>query len=180
MRAAGEAMGLSEAGVRAMEAAGELGGGMVAGAAGVRGAGAAQIAARRSTAQGFYKELGWPQARIDAHMKGIDFSKPVRVVDLDPAADYGQWQVPGGSKGNYFAPSTESPGRLGISSVGHDPASGAVSKTQTIYRLSEPTRALESRAAAIEDSWSNPYATGITQGGGTQYFVHNPSVFVPK
>ncbi len=137
----------------------------------------ALVAARRATAQAFYEKQGWPQARIDSHLKGIDFNKPVRVTTIPANKTLGQWQVPGGPKGNYFAPLEETPSRLGISPVGHDPAIGAVSKVQTQYVNPAPVQALSSRAASIEDSWSNPYSTAETQGGGQQYFVPDPGSF---
>lgn len=183
-RALGEALGLSEAGTSALETAGGFLGGMVGGAAGVRGGQAASaryqaavVASRRATAQSFYAEQNWPQARIDSHLKGIDFSKPVRVGSIPANSTMGQWQVPNGPKGNYFAPVSETPGRLGISPVGHDPAVGAVSKVQTTYTNPGPVRALQSHAANIDDNWSSPYATAVTPGGGTQYFVPDPGSF---
>ncbi len=152
------------------------------GAAEGAGAGATDettIAARRATAQDFYAKQVWPQSRIDQHMNGIDFNQPVNVTTIDSNTTMSQWQTPGGPKGNYFSPPSETPGRLGISTVGYDPASGAVSKVQRNYTSGSPTQALQSTAAPIPDDWSNPYSIAQTPGGGTQYFVPDPSAFKP-
>ena len=137
----------------------------------------ATIAARRATAQNFYARQGWPQAKIDSHMRGIDFNQPVEVVPLDSGTTVGQWQTPGGAKGNYFSSSDETPSRLGISTVGHDPNIGAISKVQTMYVSDAQTQALKTTAAPMRDDWSNPYSVAQTSGGGTQFFVPDNSVF---
>ena len=99
---------------------------------------------------------------------------------LPEGTQLSQWQVPGGPQGNYFAPAEATPGQLGISPVGYDPQVGAVSKVQADYVSTEPTQALSSQAAPVNDTWSNPYATAITPGGGQQYFVPNNGAFIPK
>ena len=158
-------------------ALGGLGGGVVAGRTGLSDVAAAN--ANRATAQDFYAAQGWPQERIDSHMAGIDLAKPVTSTTLPTGTQLSQWQVPGGPQGNYFAPPATQPGELGISPVGYDPALGAVSKVQTNYVSTEPTQALSSTAAPVNDTWSNPYSTAETSGGGQQYFVPSKSSFVP-
>ncbi len=183
--AVGGAVGQQLGGARG-EAWGEAVGGVAGGAGGglagdeLAGASGAKYAANQNVAQDFYSQQGWPQSRIDSHMAGIDFNQPVSVVNMPAGSQMSQWQTPGGPQGNYFAPSSETPGSLGISSVGYDPATGAVSKTQTNYVSTEPTQALSSTAAPVEDTWSNPYSTAQTPGGGQQYFVPNKGAFVPS
>ena len=140
---------------------------------------AATIATRRATAQDFYAKQNWPQSRIDAHMKGIDFNQPVEVVPIEAGTSMSQWQTPGGSKGDYFASDAETPGSLGISTVGYDPNVGAVSKVRSSYTSDAPTSALKTTAAPMNDNWSNPYAIAQTNGGGTQYFIPTSDVFQP-
>lgn len=160
---------------------GGFAGGAVGGGAGMKGGRAYDISASRATAQAFYAKQGWPQGRIDAHLQGINFGRPVKVVNIPKDTPMSQWQVPGGSKGNYFSSSSETPGRLGISSVGNDPTVGAVSKVRTDFISTRSTPALRSTAAAVEDTWSaSPYATAETPGGGTQYFVPDQGAFVPR
>ncbi len=174
-RAIGDALGLSESTIRSAEVVGGFVGGMLGGSRAIQ-----QIRSQRlALAQDFYAQQGWPQARIDSHLKGIDFSRPVAVVDIPEHTPLGQWQVPGGPKGNYFAPLQETPGKLGISSVGHDPTRGAVSKAQTTYISNSRVPALRSHAASILDDWSSPYAAAQTKGGGTQFFVPDPGKFSP-
>ena len=60
-------------------------------------------ASRKWTATEFYKETGWSPSKIDDHLRGIDFKKPVNVVELSGGTDLIQYQVPGGPTGNYFA-----------------------------------------------------------------------------
>jgi len=138
------------------------------------------ILARKQTARDFYRKQGWPEGRIDDHMAGIDFTKPIEVVTLKKDIILSQWQSPGAPKGNYFAPKGETPTKLGISPVGHNRATGnAESKIEKFYKLDENTEALSSKAASIEDDWSSSYATAITEGGGQQYFVPDVDKFIP-
>ena len=187
-RALGTAMGMSETGIRSMEAGGQFLGGMVAGAAGTRGGIAADarylggsspatIAARQSIAQDFYAKQGWPQGRIDGHLQGIDFTKPVRTTTIPEGTQLSQWQTPGRSLGNYFAPASETPTRLGIAPDAQVPGVGVVPKQQVSYQASGPVSALRSTAAPVEDTWSVPGTPIQTTGGGRQYFVPDPSKF---
>ena len=120
------------------------------------------IAKRKKTAYDFYAKQGWPKGKIVDHMKGIDFTKPVEVVKLKDGSIMGQWQSPGAPKGNYFAPIKETPSRLGISSVGHNRATGnAESKLKKLYKLDGDMDVLSSKAAAIVDDWSSHYGLSL-------------------
>ena len=189
--ALGKAMGLSETGVRSLEVGGQFLGGLVGGGVGTRGGtwtdarylpgrSPRTIAARQALARNYYEAQGWPPARIDQHVSGIDFSRPVRPVTLPANSELSQWQTPGGRQGNYFAPANESPDRLGISPNAADASGNVISRTQTQYLSSEQTGALRSTAAPVNDTWSIPGQTVPTSGGGTQYFVPDPSVFRGK
>ena len=164
---------------------GEVGLGLAGGAAGgltgdaLAGTTGLKYGANQNVAQSFYAEQGWPQSRIDSHMSGIDFNQPVSVVTLPQDSQLSQWQVPGGSQGNYFAPASETPDRLGISPMGSDPAGNVVPKGQIDYTSTEPTRALSSQAASVNDTWSTPGTPYQTSGGGQQYFVPNKGAFTP-
>ncbi|WP_442678084.1 polymorphic toxin type 46 domain-containing protein [Sphingomonas sp. ASY06-1R] len=177
--AAAGAMGYGATGQAVAGVLGSFAGGAIGGGLGFKGGQMRDVAVNRTTAQNYYAEQGWPQARIDSHLKGIDFTRPVKVVDLPAGTEMSQWQVPGGPKGNYFSGAQTKPAELGISPVGHDPAIGAVSKVQTDYVSTRPTSALRSTAAAVDDTWSSPYATAQTPGGGRQFFVPDQAAFSP-
>lgn len=177
---AAAAMGYGATGQAVAGVIGGFAGGALGGGLGFKGGQAYDIAGNRATAQALYAKQGWPQGRIDSHLQGIDFSRPVKVVDLPDQTKLSQWQVPGGPQGNYFAGAETTPSELGISPVGHDPNLGAVSKIQTDYISTRSTPALRSTAASVDDTWSSPYATAQTPGGGTQYFVPDQGAFVPR
>uniref|UniRef100_UPI002597D43C polymorphic toxin type 46 domain-containing protein n=1 Tax=uncultured Zobellia sp. TaxID=255433 RepID=UPI002597D43C len=128
----------------------------------------------------YYKKLGWPKGRIRSHLDGIDFSKPVKLVELPKGKSVSQFQAPGGKKGNYFAEPNAKATELGINpnaEVGGD----VVEKTKTIYETTTKTNVLESSAkSGIIDTWSVKSSPFETTGGGTQYFTDNSDVFVPK
>ncbi len=140
----------------------------------------ALIAGRKKIARDFYRKQGWSDSKIDDHMAGIDFNKPVEIVTLKKGEILGQWQSPGAPKGNYFAPANETPSKLGIGTVGFNRSTGnAESKLQKIYQLDDDLEVLSSKAKAILDDWSNPYAVAQTTGGGQQYFVPDIAKFIP-
>ena len=125
------------------------------------------IAQRRQTAKDFYKRMGWSDEKIDSHMQGIDFSKPVDVVTLTPEDSLVQYQVPGRPTGNYFAPEGTSPESIGV-----DPT-GRVAQT---FSPTQNVEVLQSTAADTSGNLSLP-ANARGAGGGTQYFATDPSLF---
>lgn len=137
--AAAAAMGFGATGQAIAGVAGSFAGGALGGGLGYKGGQGYDIAANRATAQAFYEGQKWPQGRIDAHIKGIDLARPVKVLDLPAGKALSQWRVPEGPKGNYFSSVDTIPSELGISPVGHDPNVGAVSKVRTDYVSNEPT-----------------------------------------
>ncbi len=125
----------------------------------------------RNTANDFYKSAGWQQERIDQHLSGIDFSKPVNVEIIPKGTQVVQYQVPGKPVGNYFAPPGTNATELGINPAGRQPIT---------YVAGENVQVLRSTASPAVDTWSTPGQPFQTQGGGTQYFVPDPSDFTPK
>ena len=122
---------------------------------------------RRQTAQSFYNKTGWPKEKVDAHLAGIDFNKPVEVVTLPKGTDVVQYQIPGNPTGNYFAPPGTAPEALGINPTGR------VAKT---YTTTTDVEVLRSTAA---DTATNPNLPPSVQGsgGGTQFFTPDKSGF---
>lgn len=126
------------------------------------------IALRKATAKAFYEAAGWPEKRIASHMGGIDFTKPVTVVELPRRLRVTQHLVPGAPVGNYFAPVGTPAPRLGINPAG---------RVATDFMLNEPVRVLRSTAAPITDTWTMPGTAYKAEGGGTQFFTRNPDSF---
>lgn len=122
----------------------------------------AQQAARRVVAEDFYvNQSGWPGSRAQNHLSGIDFSKPVQIVDV-PAGKLDQWVAANGKVGNYFAPVGTPAGELGINPAG---------RSLQTFDIPPGTRGLQSTAAEILDTWSDPAKPYKAKGGGTQIFV---------
>ncbi|HZQ47027.1 MAG TPA: polymorphic toxin type 46 domain-containing protein, partial [Verrucomicrobiae bacterium] len=91
---------------------------------------------------------------------------PVSIVNLPAGTSLGQYQLPGGRIGNYFAPPGTPANQLGIYT------SGLINNS---YSLKRPVQALQSTAASVTDDWSMS-ASGWriqTQGGGQQFFIPN-------
>lgn len=127
------------------------------------------IAQRKAVAQDFYRSQGWPQERIAAHMKGIDFTKPVEVVPLDPGTVLTQYQNPGAPQGDYYALPGTDPATLGIDAAGRVPANYVVSGDA-------PVQALRSTASDVLD-WKG---SGTTfKGGATQFFTPDSASITP-
>ena len=101
-------------------------------------------------------------------MDGIDFSQQVDVFTLSKGKPLAQWQVPGNSTGNYFAPIGTQPGQLGINPQG---------RGLLIYAPTERIQVLRSTAAEIVDTWTVPKVPFKAQGGGIQYFTGTPNQF---
>lgn len=61
------------------------------------------VAARQALARDFYEtNTDWDAARIDSHLSGIDFTKPVDIVNIPEGAQLSQWNFAGSRVGNYF------------------------------------------------------------------------------
>jgi RHS repeat-associated protein len=121
---------------------------------------------RQTVARDFYRATtGWGDTRIASHMRGIDFSQPVNIVNIPAGTSLTQFNLPG-RVGNYYAPVGTPANSLGIYT------SGFVENTHV---FGSPTRALQSTAASVVDDWSMRGSGWRiqTEGGGTQFFVPN-------
>jgi hypothetical protein len=126
------------------------------------------IASKRKLANDYYKKLGWPDERIDSHLAGIDFSKPVELVNIPKGTKLVQYQIPGSPTGKYFAPPGTAPETIGVNPAG---------RTPLIYETTQDVTVLKSVAADTSMDMSLP-ALARGAGGGTQYFTTDTSAFV--
>lgn len=124
--------------------------------------------ARMKVAREFYEKAGFSQERTADHLKGIDFSKPVEVVTLEPSAKVIQYQRTGHNFGNYLAPPGTEASALGVNPAG---------RVATTYEVTRPVQVLRSTAAPVEDIWSAPGEVFKANGGGIQYFTTESSAF---
>jgi uncharacterized Zn-binding protein involved in type VI secretion len=118
---------------------------------------------RMATAKEFYSQTGWPEKRIAQHLRGIDFSKPVEVVTLQPEDVVKQWVDPNQNVGGYFD-ADALPEELGIC-----PANVVPRELRT-FVISKPVKVLKSTAAAIKIDWL-PTPPIQVPGGATQLFM---------
>ncbi|WP_299180620.1 glycohydrolase toxin TNT-related protein [uncultured Chryseobacterium sp.] len=128
----------------------------------------------------YYKQLGWDNSRIQSHLDGIDFTKPVELIELPKNKITSQYQAPGGKKGNYFAEPDAKATELGINPYA-ETSSGIVEKTKALYTTDQSIIVLKSTArSGINDTWSVPSQKPYkTKGEGIQYFTIDNSVFIP-
>lgn len=117
--------------------------------------------ARYETAYNFYTRNGFSADRAMGHLAGIDYTKPVAIVEIPQGTQLAQ-HVAGGRVGNYFAPSGTPAEMLGINPAG---------RTPLLFEAAESTSALKSTAAPIVDNWTVPGEAFSASGGGTQFFV---------
>ncbi len=123
------------------------------------------------TAFDFYTtEGGFAAKRAMDHMGGIDFSRPVRVVELPQGTVLQQYYLADRGIGNYFAPPGTTPLQAGLKLEG---------QTLGYLQNTAPARALQSFAAPDYIYPPGAVVPGVGTGGGVQYFVPNKSVFVP-
>jgi type VI secretion system secreted protein VgrG len=150
-----------------------------------------RVAARKQVAEHFYEQNGttWDPAlkgrrpfdptdpadrdEIASHLDGIDFSKPVApgVSPPPPPPALGQWQKPGGNKGNYYAATDLGPEKLGIGDYAADSSGKLVPKVNLPYDLANGTPFLKTQASPKTDTWSATGTSQPTVGGGTQYYI---------
>lgn len=125
---------------------------------------------RRSTAIEFYSRNGIQAEDTLAHMRGIDFTQPVEIINLVKGTPVVQYMLPNRTTGNYFAPLGTSGSQLGIYTSG---------RTPTTFFASQNTNVLRSTTSAMVDDYSMAeYGWKIeTQGGGTQYFSPSKSAW---
>lgn len=143
---------------------------------------------RMNTAIRFYEKRGVDPMDIPSHLNGIDFSKPVSVVDIPPPETMYQYTYGSdASLGEYFSDDKNTkPDALGVNNVfrevvGHDEHGRCIYSRQKIAEKHHqkidvsndvPMKALKSTAATIVDDWSDPLNPKRTSGGGTQYYIN--------
>lgn len=131
------------------------------------GTSADQLNARVVVASYFYASTDLTSARYADDSKGIDFSKPLEVIDIPAGTVWFQYVRTGYDSirfGNFFSPVvTATPDCLGISGAG-----------RAEYKAVLPAgQGLKSIAAPIVDTWSTPGTSVQTQGGCTQVVIPN-------
>jgi uncharacterized Zn-binding protein involved in type VI secretion len=124
----------------------------------------ALLAERKATAQKFFEEQGLEPQQAKQLMKGIDFSKPVELVDIPPPETLYQYvRKAGGKVGEWFSPYVQEARALGLNP---DPA------IRELKQFKAPsTKVLKSTAAAVVDHWTNKGVPVPTPGGGEQMVV---------
>jgi hypothetical protein len=113
---------------------------------------------RRQMAIDFYNQMpGFRDEprRIVGHLQGIDFYAPVEISKIKKGTLLYQWQIPGGSKGNYFSEIFQAPQKLGIANTGIDETGQIFSKVVHKYMVTEDTLVLKTTSNSIMDSWSH-------------------------
>jgi len=143
------------------------------------------IAQRRETAYNFYKEHypDMTDRQIKSHISGIDFSKPVEVVNIPKGTELYQYTKVDSEgtvlRGEYYTTDPNAtPSELGVSGEysvrGPDGQyTGEVKPvTQEKVTLSQDTEGLKSTSAPVEDTWSLEGGTPVpTEGGATQIYI---------
>ena len=131
------------------------------------GSSADQLNARVVVASYFYASTDLTSARYSDDSKGIDFSKPLEVIDIPAGTTWYQYVRTGYDTvrfGNFFSPVvTATPDCLGISGAG-----------RAEYKAVLPSgQGLKSVAAPIVDNWTTPGTSVQTAGGCAQVVVPN-------
>ncbi|MFT3770238.1 MAG: polymorphic toxin type 46 domain-containing protein [Minicystis sp.] len=129
------------------------------------------------------------RARINDHMSGIDFTKPVTVRTIEEPTVFSQYQNAGArGPGNYIAEGGTPATKLGIGDLGRNYGTGEVGpKLVAQYEVPAGTRVLESTASPKNDFFAvgNGEAPGggyyeplmqPSTGGGTQMMIGNRGV----
>src|SRR5215469_4404990 len=123
-----------------------------------------QQGARQLVARTFYTEScpSMTPAQVESHVRCIDFSQPVQIVQIPPPDALLRWGSPG-SKGQYYTDDpTAKPTDLGV------PDTAGALKRET-HAVGVPMTCLKSTAAGVKADWvERPVQTA---GGKTQYFI---------
>jgi hypothetical protein len=139
-----------------------------------------QLKARRKVASQFYREHGggMSESQIADHVRGIDFTEPVKAGPPPPApAVQHQWQVTGARQGSYYADSGTAPTNLGINAEGRGMgpngwATGEIEpKVAQPFEVPSDTPYLQSTSAPYLDTHSVPDMPMMTEGGATQRYI---------
>ncbi|MEO5727441.1 MAG: polymorphic toxin type 46 domain-containing protein, partial [Byssovorax sp.] len=163
------------------------------------GSSPAKIAARQQVARDHYSSQpdfiknGSPNvSRIESHMSGIDFTKPVSVRTVQQRTTLTQFQNKDGTTGNYVARAGTKPTELGIGDMGRAANGTYGPKMVQRYDVPAGTKVLVSTASPKNDNFgvgaseTAPgsgvyYRDALVQpstGGKQQIMVGNSSVLV--
>jgi len=138
------------------------------------------IRGNRETAENFYRNSGYSDLDMQSHLNGIDFTQPVEVVKIGKGQRFYQWDSPTTFRGGeYFAVSANStPSQLGInpSKVGFG-TDIVFTRSQTPLFTDRAVYGLRSTAAPINDFWSVPRQSFMTEGGAMQLFTRDNAAF---
>lgn len=131
---------------------------------------------RRQYARKFYEEAGYKKTEIEAHLRGIDYEKPITIENVPPPQSFYQYQSIRDGKfrrGSYYTTDKNAtPSKLGIYDKFVFRKNGReFSKWRMKINKIKPQRALKSTAAGIIDDWSVPGKAYKTEGGAVQYFM---------
>ena len=131
---------------------------------------------RRQFARKFYEEAGLKKTEIEAHLRGIDYEKPITIENVPPPQSFYQYQSIRDGKfrrGSYYTTDKNAtPSKLGIYDKFVFRKKGReFSKWRMEINKIKPQRALKSTAAGIIDDWSVPGKAYKTEGGAVQYFM---------
>ncbi|MEM0984192.1 MAG: polymorphic toxin type 46 domain-containing protein [Planctomycetota bacterium] len=117
------------------------------------------------------------QRDASGFLKGIDFSKEVKVLNKLPNKVFVQYV--GKHKGMWFTETGLTPDLVGIAE-----GSETTKRLRKLYKPSGNVAALKSTASSVKDTWTIEKVLKIkdpavkkkvmTRGGGTQYIVANP------
>ncbi len=139
---------------------------------------------RRNVARKFYEDnTNWASEKIESHLQGIDFTKPVIVDKLPPPgkkqitvyqyrniSDEGKYL-----QGNYYTTNPNAmPSELGIADT-YSLNKGTLPfpKEKFSGQVSEELPCLRSTAKRIDDTWSMHGQSIPTKGGAEQIFIPN-------
>lgn len=131
---------------------------------------------RRQYARKFYEEAGYKKTEIEAHLRGINYEKPITIENVPPPQSFYQYQSIRDGKfrrGSYYTTDKNAtPSKLGIYDKFVFRKKGReFSKWRMEINKIKPQRALKSTAAGIIDDWSVPGKAYKTEGGAVQYFM---------
>lgn len=155
---------------------------------------------RREVARKFYENFSnIPKDKIESHLHGIDFTKPIKVEKIPPVGQneitvyqYRNISINTGEYkyGNYFTTNPHvTPSDLGIADVGvaiDETVPGVVKgqlplpfsdipKERFVGTIKDEIPCLRSTAKGIYDNWSVPGQEIYAKGGGEQLFIPNNS-----
>ena len=103
---------------------------------------------------------------VSDYMKGIDFSKTVKMYYIQKGLVLIQYQIPGAPQGDFYGWPDSTPDDLGVSEMGPD----NICKEMRIYVAVKGFHGLLSHAASVIDNWSTP-ENEERSGGDLQIFT---------